>query len=90
MSVNARHAVVFLVAISFGLSALSVPAETRLGIASLSLASGVAGFSLMAGAALLASRWRWLEAVFGGLDRVYQVHKWLGIWALVMASVHLA
>ena len=27
---------------------------------------------------------------FGGLDRVYQVHKWLGIWALVMASIHLA
>ncbi len=90
MSVNARHAIAFIVAVSFGLSALSVPAETRLGIASLSLASGVAAFSLMATAALLGSRWRWLEGVFGGLDRVYQVHKWLGIWALAMASVHLA
>jgi predicted ferric reductase len=28
--------------------------------------------------------------VFGGLDRIYQVHKWLGIWALVMASLHLS
>jgi predicted ferric reductase len=44
----------------------------------------------MASSALLGSRWRWLEGLFGGLDRVYQVHKWLGIWALVMASVHLA
>jgi len=44
MSVNVRHAAVFIVAASLGLSALSVPAETRLGIASLSLASGVAAF----------------------------------------------
>jgi predicted ferric reductase len=25
---------------------------------------------------------------FGGLDRVYQTHKWLGIWALAFASFH--
>lgn len=86
----ARHAVALIVAISFGLTVLSVPAQTLLSTASLSLASGVAALGLMAGSALLGSRWRWLEALFGGLDRVYQVHKWLGVWALVMASAHLA
>lgn len=84
------HAVVSLVAISFCLTGLALPADTRLGNAGLSLASATSALSLMAGAALLGSRWRCLETVFGGLDRVYQVHKWLGVWALAMASVHLA
>lgn len=90
MSLGARHAVVLVAGISFVVSALSVPAETRFGTGSLSLGSGVAAFSLMAAAALLGSRWRWVESLFGGLDRVYNVHKWLGVWALVFASVHLA
>lgn len=90
MIIDARHAVTFLTAVSFGVTALAVPADTRLSSAGLSLACGASALSLMAGSALLGSRWRWLEGVFGGLDRVYQVHKWLGIWALVMASVHLS
>jgi predicted ferric reductase len=90
MTLDSRHAVGFPIAISFGLIALSVPSATWVSSASLSLASGASALTLMAGAALLGARWRWLEVAFGGLDRVYQVHKWLGIWALVMASVHLS
>lgn len=71
MTLAAGHAVVLLVAISFGVAALALPAETRLSTASLSLASGVSALSLMAGAALLGSRWRTLDVLFGGLDRVY-------------------
>lgn len=37
---------------------------------------------------LLATRGRWLEAVFGGLDRIYVLHKWLGISAMAMILVH--
>lgn len=67
----------------------SLPPATWLGMPALSLVSGVTALVMMAMAALLGSRWRWLEDIFGGLDRVYEVHKWLGVWALVLASVHL-
>ncbi|GGA76128.1 ferric reductase [Arenimonas soli] len=67
----------------------ALPAATWASTATLSLFSGVAALVMMAMAALLGSRWRWLEDLFGGLDRVYEVHKWLGVWALVLASVHL-
>jgi predicted ferric reductase len=66
-----------------------VPSGTWASTATLSLAAGVAALTMMAMAALLGSRWPWLEDVFGGLDRVYEVHKWLGVWALVLASIHL-
>jgi predicted ferric reductase len=42
----------------------------------------------MGAAALLGGRIPLVESLFGGLDRVYQVHKWLAVWALVLASVH--
>ena len=37
---------------------------------------------------LLATRWHGLETVFGGLDRIYVLHKWLGIGALAMILAH--
>jgi len=75
-----------LVSLATTLSVL--PPATWATTATLSLAAGVAALAMMAMAALLGSRWRWLEDVFGGLDRVYEVHKWLGVWALVLACVH--
>jgi len=85
-------AAVFLPALAIVSCALvlaGIPRETWVSTGALSLASGVIALVMMAMAALLGSRWAWLEDVFGGLDRVYDVHKWLGVWALVLASVHL-
>jgi predicted ferric reductase len=45
--------------------------------------SGVIAIAVMSVAMLLALRSRWLESLLGGLDRMYRLHKWLGIAALV-------
>ena len=74
---------------SFAVVAASVPSATWWSTATLSLACGVGALALMATAAILAARWPLVERGFGGLDRVYLAHKWIGIWALVLASVHL-
>lgn len=37
---------------------------------------------------LLATRLSALEMIFGGLDRIYVLHKWLGISALVLVLLH--
>ena len=37
---------------------------------------------------VLAARPRVLEEAFGGLDRMYRLHKWLGVAALVLFVVH--
>lgn len=81
--------VVFLVLASFASVLAVIPAGTWWGTAALSLGSGVAAVSLMAMAPVLSTRWKWVESAFGGLDRVYETHKWLGVWALVFGSIHL-
>jgi predicted ferric reductase len=50
--------------------------------------SGVLAISMMSLAMLLSSRPTWLETPLGGMDRIYQVHKWAGILAGVFAVVH--
>lgn len=67
---------------------IEIPADTWLTSATLSLILGTTALAYMAVSCLLASRWRVVEHMFGGLDRVYDAHKWLGIWALVFASYH--
>lgn len=37
---------------------------------------------------LLALRPRFLEPLFNGMDKIYYVHKWLGIWAITAALLH--
>ena len=37
---------------------------------------------------MLAARPVWLEPALGGLDKMYRLHKWLGITALVTAILH--
>ena len=44
----------------------------------------------MSVAMLLAARPRCAEGAFGGLDRMYLLHKYLGVAALVLVLVHLA
>lgn len=50
--------------------------------------SGVIAMTCMSVAMILALRPRWPEAWFGGLDKMYRLHKWLGIGALVVAVIH--
>lgn len=49
---------------------------------------GVVSLILMGITQLLATRIRGIEAIFGSLDRVYVLHKWLAIGALVTAFLH--
>lgn len=54
----------------------------------LSIIAATLAFTLMAANLLLATRLRWIEALFGGLDRVYVAHRWSGIAALGFILVH--
>ncbi len=90
MPLKSWHVVTLVCVASTILVMLELPAATRVSLATASLATGVAALALMAVAAILGARWSPVESLFGGLDRVYLVHKWLGIWALGLASFHLA
>jgi len=50
--------------------------------------SGVLGIGLMSIAMLLALRPKWLEPHLDGLDKMYRLHKWLGISALAVSILH--
>ncbi|MCP3371939.1 ferredoxin reductase family protein [Bradyrhizobium cajani] len=50
--------------------------------------SGILAIGCMSVAMILALRPRWPESWLGGLDKMYRLHKWLGITALVVAVVH--
>lgn len=56
--------------------------------AAFGIAVGSAASVAMALTLLLAARPRLLEPLFGGLDRMYRAHKWLGITALVTMVLH--
>jgi predicted ferric reductase len=43
---------------------------------------------LMGCCVVLSTRWRFVERFFGGLDKVYQVHKRLGRWAFFLILLH--
>ena len=89
MAIRAWQSVAFPSLLATAATLASLPPGTRIGTGALSLAAGVAALTLMATSALLGSRWRWIERALGGLDRVYAAHKWMGVWALVLASLHL-
>lgn len=50
--------------------------------------SGVLAIGVMSVAMLLALRPKALEPPLGGLDKMYRLHKWLGITALVVSVLH--
>ncbi|NBF02087.1 oxidoreductase [Pseudomonas sp. Fl5BN2] len=83
------HTIVGILLITTCTLLLEIPSDTWLSSATLSLILGSAALAYMAVSCLLAARWGFVERLFGGLDRVYEVHKWLGIWALVFASYHM-
>ncbi len=57
--------------------------DTAIGIA-----VGAAAVVAMSQTLILAARPRLLESLFGGLDRMYRIHKWLGISALILMILH--
>lgn len=89
-SLQASHVIGALAIVSAAVTLIEIPRETWFTTAALSMSAGVTAAVLMGTAALLGGRLRLIESAFGGLDRVYVAHKWLGIWALVFASVHFA
>jgi predicted ferric reductase len=50
--------------------------------------SGVLSIAAMSAAMILAIRPHWPEARLGGLDKMYRLHKWLGIGGLVTSVGH--
>ncbi len=50
--------------------------------------TGIIAMAAMSVAIILAVRPRPIEPLLGGLDKMYRLHKWLGITALVFASIH--
>lgn len=79
-------AVIFLCLVAF---ALSLDAVSGYGAGNaLGIGSGAVAIVAMSLCLVLASRPRFLEPVFGGLDYMYRVHKWLGISALGFMFLH--
>ncbi|MYM53923.1 ferredoxin reductase family protein [Thalassovita mangrovi] len=50
--------------------------------------SGVLAIAAMSVAMILSLRSRWLEARLDGLDKMYRLHKWIGIGALGLSIFH--
>jgi predicted ferric reductase len=50
--------------------------------------TGIIAIGVMSVAMMLALRPVFLESSFGGLDKTYRLHKWLGVTGLVMAIAH--
>ena len=49
---------------------------------------GSAALIAMGLSQFLAIRLRWQQMIFGGLDQIYRLHKWLGIIAIVTVLLH--
>ena len=90
MHFTAWHAIGLIAAGSLVVTMQEVTPDTRFTLETLSLAAGVTALSLMGAAAFLGGRFELVESLFGGLDRVYITHKWLGVGALAFASFHFA
>ena len=50
--------------------------------------TGLWAISLMSLTMVLATRPAWLERPIGGMDRIYRLHKWSGILAVIFAASH--
>ena len=50
--------------------------------------SGFLSISFMSLTMILATRPKWLERPLGGLDKMYRLHKWTGIFAVIFAAAH--
>lgn len=50
--------------------------------------TGVIGIGMMSVAMVLSTRPSWMERPLDGLDKMYRLHKWLGITGLIFSVVH--
>lgn len=75
--------------VRIGGNVLTLPGDTADPIYELGTSLGFWGFLLFGLNFVLATRWRWVERLFGGLDRVYTLHGLLGRWTLALILLHL-
>jgi predicted ferric reductase len=68
---------------------LALPGDSADPLYELGTSLGFWGFLLFGLNFVLATRWRWVERLFGGLDRVYTLHGLLGRWTLALILLHL-
>ncbi len=68
---------------------LALPGDSADPLYELGTSLGFWGFLLFGLNFVLATRWRWVERCFGGLDRVYTLHSLLGRWTVVLILLHL-
>lgn len=59
------------------------------GMVAVGLFTGTIAVVLMAWGFVLAVRWRWFEPLFGGLDRMYAVHRWVGVLSMGAMLLHV-
>lgn len=82
-----------IVALAWGVEMLSTghlsagPLPWAIYVESLFL-TGLFSIALMSLAMVLSTRPVWLERPLGGMDRIYRLHKWSGILAVVFAALH--
>lgn len=82
-----------LVAFAWGLDLLASPAPSAASLwwtirqEALYL-TGLSAIILMSLAMVLATRPVWLERPFGGMDRIFRMHKWSGILAISFGAAH--
>ncbi len=51
--------------------------------------AGITGIMFFAGNLVLSGRYKFLDKLFGGLDRVYLFHRQTGIVTFVLLTIHL-
>ena len=78
-----------LVVASVAFSWFAFDTATGSGSVGLALYLGASSILLMAWSFILALRLRFLEPLFGGLDRMYRVHRWAGTIAVVLMFFHI-
>ncbi|MDZ8118889.1 ferredoxin reductase family protein [Pontiella agarivorans] len=65
-----------------------IPFDSNLFSKSVDQYTGIIAFTAMTFAMVLATRPMWLEKWAGGLDKIYRLHKWLGIVAFSFSVIH--
>jgi predicted ferric reductase len=84
--VTGRVLVFFLLFLAF---LFSIPAASYTGLATWgSLAASSTAYVAMGINQVLATRPRWVEGAFGGLDRIYHFHRQIGMLILVLILIH--